>query len=185
MVVVVDISAAFDIVCHNTLLSKIANSIVPTPIVRWLSCNIRGRKSRVSFRNVTSSARAVHARVPQGRKISPALLNYYVADPPTLTDPVRVMSYADDIKVFASGPDIPQLDIAVYNYTNSLTAFLSDHSLNTSTNKSTVTLFIPDPVLANFHPQAFVNGNLLPLGRTPKILCVIFDTSPFIITQRQ
>ena len=174
--VTVDMSAAFDTVNHNTLLSKISNSALPTPIVRWLSCYIRGRKSRVSFRDVTSSARAVHAGVPPGSKISPALFNYYIADLSTPTDPVKVVSYADDITVFASGPNIPQLATALNNYMNSLTAFLSDHSLNISADKSTVTLFTSDPAQANFHPQVLINDNLLPLARTPKILGVTFDT---------
>ena len=36
--VAVDLSAAFDTVCHNNLLSKINRSQLPPATVRWLSC---------------------------------------------------------------------------------------------------------------------------------------------------
>ena len=34
--VAVDLTAAFDTVCHNTLISKIARSTLPSPTTRWL-----------------------------------------------------------------------------------------------------------------------------------------------------
>ena len=36
--VAVDLTAAFDTVCHNTLISKITRSTLPSPTTRWLSC---------------------------------------------------------------------------------------------------------------------------------------------------
>ena len=42
--VAVDLSAAFDTVCHNNLLSKINRSQLPPATVRWLSCYLRGRQ---------------------------------------------------------------------------------------------------------------------------------------------
>ena len=41
--VAVDLSAAFDTVCHNNLLSKINRSQLPPDTARWLSCYLRGR----------------------------------------------------------------------------------------------------------------------------------------------
>ena len=42
--VAVDLSAAFDTVCHNNLLSKINRSQFPPAKARWLSCYLRGNQ---------------------------------------------------------------------------------------------------------------------------------------------
>ena len=41
--VAIDLTAAFDTVSHDTLISKIAGSSLPTAIIRWMSCYLRGR----------------------------------------------------------------------------------------------------------------------------------------------
>ena len=64
--VAVDLTAAFDTVNHNVMLSKIARSTLPEETCRWLSNYIRGRQSVTSCRGVKSKARIIHIRVPQG-----------------------------------------------------------------------------------------------------------------------
>ena len=49
--VAVDLSVAFDTVCHNNLLSKINISQLPPATVRWLSCYLRGRRAKTCFRS--------------------------------------------------------------------------------------------------------------------------------------
>ena len=77
--VTVDLSAAFDTVCHNKLLSKINKSHLPTATSRWLSCYLRGRQAKTCFRGVKSPSRKVNTGVPQGSKLSPSLFSFYVA----------------------------------------------------------------------------------------------------------
>ena len=87
--VAVDISAAFDTVCHNNLLSKINRSQLPSATARWLSCYLRGRQAKTCFRGVKSTSRKVNTGVPQGSKLSPSLFSFYIADMPIPTDPVK------------------------------------------------------------------------------------------------
>ena len=87
--VAIDLTAAFDTVSHDTLISKIVGSSLPPAITRWLSCYLRGRQAATSFRGTKSSTRIVRTSVPQGSKLSPSLFNYYIADMPRPTPPVK------------------------------------------------------------------------------------------------
>ena len=71
--VAVDLSVAFDTVCHNNLLSKINRSHLPPATARWLSCYLRGRQAKTCFRGVKSTSRKVNTGVPQDSKLSPSL----------------------------------------------------------------------------------------------------------------
>ena len=101
--VAVDLSAAFDTVCHNNLLSKINRSQLPPAPARWHSCYLRGRQAKTCFRGVKSTSRKVNTGVPQGSKLSQSLFSFYIADMPILTEPVKRVGYADDLTVWASG----------------------------------------------------------------------------------
>ena len=46
----------------------------------------------------------VRTGIPQGSKLSPSLFNYYIADMPMPTPPIKRVCYADDIRFWASGP---------------------------------------------------------------------------------
>ena len=102
----VDLTAAFDTVNHNVLLSNIARSTLPEATCRWLSNYIRGRQSVTSCRGVKSKARIIHIAIPQGSKLSPALFSFNIADMPRPIEPVRRICYANDITVWAYGVKI-------------------------------------------------------------------------------
>ena len=111
--VAVDLSAAFDTVYHNNLLSKINISQLPPATARCLSCYLRGRQGKTCFRGVKSKSRKVNTGVPQGSKLSPSLFNLYIADMPIPTEPVKRVCYADDITVWATGFKIQDLEDSV------------------------------------------------------------------------
>ena len=142
--VAVDLSAAFDTVCHNNLLSKINRSQLPPATARWLSCYMRGRQAKTCFRGVKSTSRKVNTGVPQGSRLSPSLFSFYIADMPRPTDPVKRVCYADDLTVWASGVHIPDLEVSLNNYLEELTTYPKDNYLLISAPKSSVTLLTPD-----------------------------------------
>ena len=103
--VVVDLTAVFDTVNHNVLLSNIVRSTLPEATCRWLSNYLRGRQSVTSCRDVKSKARVIHTGVPQGSKI------------------------ADDITVWALGVQIPELEQKINGYLIYMSCFLRDSTL--------------------------------------------------------
>ena len=124
--VAIDLTAAFDTVSHDTLTSNIAGSSMSLAITRWLSCYLRGRQAATSFKGINSSTRIVRTGVPQGSKLLPSLFNYYIADMPRPTPPDKRVCYADDITVWASGPEIPLLESMINSYLRDVDIYLKE-----------------------------------------------------------
>ena len=174
--VAVDLTAVFDTVNHNALLSKIARPTLPEATCRWLSNYIRGRQSVTSSGGVKSKARIIHTGIPQGSKLSPTLFSFYIADIPRPTEPVKGICYADDITVWASGVEIPELEHKVNTYLTEMSRFLRENSLLISAPTSSVALFAADPAQANTRLKIKIADSELPLVRSPKLLGVYLDT---------
>ena len=129
------------------------------------------------FRGVKSTSRKVNTGVPQGSKLSPSLLSFYIADMPRLTDPVKWVCNADDLTVWASGVNIPDLEVSLNNYLEELTAYLKDIVLLIFAPKSSVTLLTPDTHQAKIHPSILVEDSCLLLVKSPRLLGVYLDTA--------
>ena len=155
---------------HDTLISRFARSSLPPAITRWLSCYLRGREPATGFRGTKLSTRIRRTGVPQGSKLSPSMFNYYIADMPRPTPPVKRVCYADDIIVWATGPKIPQLESMINSYLREVSINLKDKSLFISAPKATVTLFTPDKHQFQMHPDITLEDTQLPLEHSPKIL---------------
>ena len=117
----VDLSTAFD-GCHNNRLSKINGSQLPLVTTRWLSCDLRGRQT----------------------KLSPSLFSFYIADMPRPTEPVKRVCYDDDITMWTTRVKILKLEDSLNSYIDEITAYLKDNSILISAPKSSVTWFTPD-----------------------------------------
>ena len=137
--IAVDLTASFDTVNHNVLLSKIVRSTLPEATCRWLSKYLRGRQSVTSCRGVKSKARIVHTGVPQGSKMYPTLFSFYLADMPRPTEPVKRICYADDITVWALGVKLLELEHKINDYLTEMSRFLRDNWY--------LHQFTPDPIL--------------------------------------
>ena len=101
--------------------------------------------------------------------------NNNIAGMPIPTEPVKRVCYADGLTVWASGVNIPDLEVSINNYLEEITAYLKDNSLLISTPKSSVTLPTPDTHQAKINPRIFIENSHLPLVKCPRILGVYLD----------
>jgi hypothetical protein len=108
--------------------------------------------------------------------LSPSLFNHYVSKAPPPPPNIKIISYADDFTIYATGPDTVRLTEQLNNYLPELTSFFTQRNLEISATKSTVTLITPHTAQYNHHPQVEINNQVLPLNHNPKILGPTFDT---------
>ena len=173
----IDLSKAFDMVSHNQLLRDINNSTLPSSLKRWLCCYLLGRQSKVNFRNQTSRARNVRFGVPQGAVTSPILFNFYLYHlprPPEGSN-IQIVQYADDISIFITGRNLKEMELAITEYGKKIIEFLDSKELLVSPEKSTVTLFSPDPREYNYSPEVKLNDVIVPVEKNSKVLGLVLD----------
>ena len=108
VLVMLDLTAAFDNVDQQQLLDCVFNTNIPSTIRRWLNNYMQNRQAKVHFRQKESKSRKVKTGVVQG-VLSPALFNYYLANFPTPPPNIKLIKYADDITIYTSGPVVSDL----------------------------------------------------------------------------
>ena len=108
--------------------------------------------------------------------MSPTLFCFYIAEMPRPTEPVRRISYADNITVCASGVKISELKQKVNIQLDGDVPVLMEKLVFDISTKVNRTLFTPDPAQANTRPKINIVYSELPLVRSPKIIGVYLDT---------
>jgi hypothetical protein len=147
---ILDISKAFDAVDLTLLVQKISGSTLHPNLKCWLATYLRGRTGSCIFQSAKSPLMLIHSGMPQGGVLSPDIYNFYVSDFPevaTLTE-----SYADDIDVAESSPDIQTLSTVLTEDLSHAAQWASHKNLVIAPEKSCVVLFTPDCRQTQTHP---------------------------------
>jgi hypothetical protein len=96
-----DMSKAFDEVNHQILIHKLYNCFgISGSLLGWFSSYLLNRRQRVTILGATSSEKPVMSGVLQGYNLGPILFLLYVNNLPDVVSNVKVVSFADDTKLF-------------------------------------------------------------------------------------
>ena len=119
LLVLLDLSAAFDTVRHDTLLNRLKSRFgVDGKALEWFASYLADRTQRVTVNDGLSSAFPLRQGVPQGSCLGPLLFTVYISK---LFDIVSkhlpsVLCYADDTHLYlAFSPDVQGKDEAALN----------------------------------------------------------------------
>ena len=115
VLVLIDLSKAFDSVVHNLLLAKFHRYGVRDSALRLIRSYLTNRKQRVQVMKAFSDYIDVDMGVPQGSVLGPLLYIIFANDLVNLICDAQIVSYADDIALTFRGDSLPDLFNVINN----------------------------------------------------------------------
>ncbi len=112
-VVMLDFSAAFDLIDHNLLLKKLECYGFEVSSLSFLRSYLTDRTQTVFFNGCFSEENAVSCGVPQGSCLGPLLYTIYTNDLPLVLRNANIGMYADDSTIYTSALTNGELNLVL------------------------------------------------------------------------
>ena len=134
--VLLDFSAAFNIIDHNLLLKKYMCYGFST--ISWIQSDLSNRTRRVFFNGRVSNVKHVKCCVPQGSSPGPLLFSIFTNDLPLALNKACVSMYTDDSTKYASATTANEVTETLNKELQSVLEWLASNKLvlNISATKS-------------------------------------------------
>ena len=184
VLLIVDLSAAFDSVDHQLLFNILEYKYrITGSALSWLKSFLCGRTQRVKIGNSLSDALVITFGVAQGSILGPLLFNLYCAgiDIAFKEAGFQSMGYADDnsgMRVFPAFSALSTVYSAIPNCLSLIRKWCSSHFLKLNAEKKTNIAFDDRQFHDGFNFTCSHSdlGNILPISDTVKLLGVHLDS---------
>jgi hypothetical protein len=145
LMAMLDLSAAFDTINHELLLSTLLSIGIQGTALQWLTSYVQGRTQTVTVRGARSDPQPLTKGVPQGSVLGPVLFSIYTRSLGTLlrSQGVQFHMYADDTQIYLPTA-LDDLDNAIQRLENCLVAvqqWMSAHCLKLNPSKTDFIVF--------------------------------------------
>ncbi|KAJ1104746.1 hypothetical protein NDU88_002155 [Pleurodeles waltl] len=102
--ILLDLSAAFDTVCHRTLITRLRSTGILGQALDWIISFLSDRSQRVYLPPFSSEPTEIICGAPQCSSLSPTLFNVYMSPLANIARKhnINIISYADDTQLILS-----------------------------------------------------------------------------------
>ena len=153
VIMLLDLSAAFDTVDHNLLLKILKYEIgIRGTVLAWFTSCLKDRTQRIRLGNNTSESITIKFGVPQGSVLGPVLFNLYIRSIYRLVQMLSfdIIGYADDhqiLKSFITAKQVEVLSIQLKNCFYVIEQWMARYFLQLNSSKTQIIILGPTNVL--------------------------------------
>ena len=166
VVMLLDLSAAFDTVDHNVLINILENEIgITGSALKWFRSFISGRCQKVKIGQHESAEITIRFGVPQGSVLGPVLFNIYIRSLYKSVQELKFLihGYADDHQIYNSYNKTSEYSIManqIPDCFSRVSEWMSNHYLQLNPTKTELIVFGSPSMLNSLK----IHGVLLPGG---------------------
>lgn len=135
--VLLDFSAAFDLIDHKILLKKLECYGFSEAAVQFFNNYLCDRKQLVYYNGCYSNAQTVKHGVPQGSCLGPLLYSIFTNDLPLVLDKADISMFADDTTIYLAGKTIAEVRTELERELNNIVNWVENNKLVLNVGKTT------------------------------------------------
>ena len=135
-VLTLDITKAFDTVCHQILIYKLFRIGFDWKSILWFTSYLCKRKQFVKEGNNISNTRELSVAVPQGSLLGPLLFSIYINQLADIELYGQIVFYADDCSIVYSADNYNELEIMIEKSLKNINEWMNKNRLKINIEKS-------------------------------------------------
>ena len=170
-----DLSKAFDTVCHKILLAKLEHYGIRGEPLNWFKSYLKQRKQYTALDAYKSREQEVPYGVPQGSVLGPLLFLVFVNDIDSAVGTNKLRLFADDSNVFVVSKNPKVLKQNMVKVVIDLCNWFNANKLTINMSKTAYTIFTPDGKVPPCLNNITINKTVITRVQSVKYLGILLD----------